>query len=181
MRSLTGFLEGRMKLKVNRAKSAVDRPWRRTFLGYSFTVHTQTKITVPEKTCMKMREKLKGLFRMGRGRNLGCFIQEELNPLLRGWMNYFRLSETFGFADTLDQWIRRRLRLLLWVQWKRAATRLKRLLAAGLDKARAIACASNGRGPWFNSGASHMNHACPSQFFAQMGLLIKSVQARPSP
>lgn len=185
MRSLTGFLEGRMKLKVNRDKSAVDRPWKRTFLGYSFTCHAQPKIRVPEKTCVKMREKLKALLRMGRGRNLGRFIQEKLNPLLRGWMNYFRLSETHGFAESLDQWIRRRLRLLLWVQWKRAATRLKRLLTAGLEKVRAVAAASNGRGPWFNSGASHMNHACPAKFFAQLGLLnlldiLKSARARPS-
>lgn len=185
MRSLTRFLEGRMKLKVNREKSAVDRPGKRTFLGYSFTHHTQPKIRVPEKTCMKMREKLRALFRLGRGRNLGRFIQEALNPLLRGWMNYFRLSETYGFADELDQWIRRRLRLLLWVQWKRAATRLKRLLQAGLEKVRAFRSANNGRGPWFNSGASHMNHAYPAKFFAPLGLLnlldlLKSTQARPS-
>ena len=94
--SLIGFLEGAMKLKVNRAKSAVDRPLNRVFLGYSFTLHHQTKIRVPEKTCQKMRAKVKERFREARGQNVERFIRETLNPLLRGWMNYFRLSETLG-------------------------------------------------------------------------------------
>jgi len=98
LESLSRFLEGVMKLKVNRAKSAVDRPVNRVFLGYSFTTHHQTKIRVPEKTCQKMRTKVKEGFRAARGQNVERFIRETFNPLLRGWMNYFRLSETHGFA-----------------------------------------------------------------------------------
>ncbi len=185
MASVCQFLEEEMKLKVNRDKSAVDRPWNRTFLGYSFTWHQKVKIRVPEKTCMKMREKLQELFRQGQGRNPGRFIREELNPLLRGWMAYFRLSETKGFAEELDQWVRRRLRQIIWRQWKRPATRLARLMKAGFEKVRAFRSANNGRGSWYNSGASHMNHAYPSKVFAAMGLIslldtLKSVQARPS-
>jgi RNA-directed DNA polymerase len=127
LESLTQFLEGQMKLKVNRAKSAVDRPVNRVFLGYSFTVHGQTKIRVPEKSCQKMRKKVKERFREARGSNVARFIRETLNPLLRGWMNYFRLSETKRFAEELDGWIRRRLRAVLWRQWKRAATRQRKL------------------------------------------------------
>lgn len=169
--SLTQFLEGEMKLKVNRAKSAVDRPANRVFLGYSFTTHHQTKIRVPEKTCQKMRAKVKERFRAGRGQNVERFIRETLNPLLRGWMNYFRLSETKGFAEELDQWIRRRLRGVIWRQWKRPATRFKRLRARGLNEARASASCHNGRGAWFNSGASHMHAAFPAKAFTQMGLI----------
>jgi len=169
--SLTAFLEGQMKLKVNRAKSAVDRPWNRVFLGYSFSLHHQTKIRVPEKTCQKMRAKVKERLREARGQNVERFIRETLNPLLRGWMNYFRLSETRGFAEELDGWIRRRLRGVIWRQWKRPATRLKRLRALGLDEARARASGHNGRGAWFNSGASHMHAAFPAKVFAAMGLI----------
>ena len=185
MASLTKVLEGKLKLKVNREKSAVDRPVNRVFLGYSFTIHHETKIRVPEKTCRKMRDKLKAKFRAGRGQKLEKFIQQSLNPLLRGWINYFRLSETKGFAEELDGWIRRRLRSILWRQWKRAATRFKRLVACGLDPARAHASASNGRGAWFNSGASHMHAAFPTKAFEKMGLInlldmLKSAQAKPS-
>ena len=126
---------------------------------------------MPAKTCMKMRAKLKERFRHGRGQNLERFIRESLNPLLRGWMNYFRLSETKLFAEELDSWIRRRLRAVLWRQWKRPATRYKRLISLGLSEARAHLSASNGRGPWFNSGASHMNAALPSKSFAALGLV----------
>ena len=174
MNSITGFLEGKLKLKVNRDKSAVDRPWARVFLGYSFTAHKQPKVRVPEKTCRKMREKLTERFREGRGRNVARFIRETLNPLLRGWMNYFRLSQTKGFAEELDGWVRRHLRGIFWRQWKRPATRYRRLCALGLDEDRARASASNGRGGWFNSGASHMNHAYPKATFDALGLLSLS-------
>lgn len=171
LESLTQFLEGEMKLKVNRAKSAVDRPLNRVFLGYSFTSHRQTKIRVPEKTCQKMRAKVKERFRQARGQNVERFVRETLNPLLRGWMNYFRLSETRGFAEELDGWIRRRLRCVIWRQWKRPATRFKRLRALGLDEARVRASGHNGRGAWFNSSASHMHAAFPAKAFAAMGLI----------
>ncbi len=170
MDSITRFLEGDMKLKVNREKSAVARPVMRIFLGYSFTAHKQPKIRVPEETCMKMRAKLKQHFRQGRGRNIERFIRETLNPLLRGWMNYFHLSETKGFAEELDGWIRRHLRCLIWRQWKRTTTRFKRLRALGLEYDRVRQSVGNGRGAWFNSGASHMNAALPAKSFADMGL-----------
>jgi RNA-directed DNA polymerase len=171
MDSITRFLEGDMKLKVNREKSAVARPVTRVFLGYSFTTHKVTKIRVPDKTCMKMRAKLKQLFRQGRGRNIERFIRETLNPLLRGWINYFHPSETKGFAEELDGWIRRHLRCLIWRQWKRTMTRFKRLRALGLENDRARQSAGNGRGAWFNSGSSHMHAALPAKSFAAMGLI----------
>jgi RNA-directed DNA polymerase len=179
MASITRFLEGKMKLKVNRGKSAVAQPVTRIFLGYSFTAHKEPKIRVPVKTCMKMRAKLKQRFRQGRGSNVERFIRETLNPLLRGWMNYFRLSETKGFAEELDGWIRRHLRCIIWLQWKNASTRFKRLRALGLEKDRAHKSASNGRGSWFNSGASHMNAALPAKSFAAMGLISLLDALRP--
>jgi len=171
MESLTRFLEQKLRLKVNREKSAVDRPWKRKFLGYSMTSHMKARLKAAPQSVKRIRLKLKELFRVGRGRNLERFIREELNPVIRGWANYFHLSETKGTFEELDEWLRRRLRCMLWRQWKRPRTRFARLRARGLDEFRAWKSASNGRGSWWNSGASHMNAAFPTKFFDQLGLI----------
>jgi len=105
-----------------------------------------------------------------RGRNLKRVI-EDLNPLLRGWVSYFRFTEVKGVLEELDGWIRRKLRTLLWRQWKRSHTRAQNLMRAGLREARAWQSATNGRGPWWNSDASHMNEAFPKSYFARLGLV----------
>lgn len=170
LESISRYVEGKLRLKVNRRKSAVARPWERTFLGYSFTSHKRCRIKVASKSVKRFRAHLKGLFRMGRGRSLSRFIDVDLNPVLRGWMNYFLLTEAKGFAEELDQWIRRRLRLILWRQWKRPWTRFKKLRQFGIPEKRAAISAFNGRGPWYNSGASHMNGALPKKYFDSLGL-----------
>lgn len=178
MESLTGFLEQKLRLKVNREKSAVGRPWERKFLGYSMTFHMKALLKVAPQSVKRIRIKLKDLFRIGRGRNLERFIREDLNPVLRGWGNYFQLSETRGTFEELDEWLRRKLRCALWRQWKRSWTRFVRLRARGLDEVRAWKSACNGRGSWWNSGASHMNEAFPKKFFDHMGLISLLTQVR---
>ena len=168
--SLTQFLAKRLKLKVNQTKSAVNRPWNRKFLGYSMTFHKQPRLKVAPASVKRFKGKLKELFRAGRGRNLAKFITE-LTPVLRGWVNYFRLAEVKGVFEEFDGWIRRKLRCVLWRQWKRACTRAKNLKRRSLDEVRAWKSATNGRGPWWNSGASHM-HACyPKSYFDKLGLV----------
>jgi hypothetical protein len=108
--------------------------------------------------------------RAGRGRSLKQVI-EDLNPLLRGWVSYFRLTEVKGVLEELEGWIRHKLRTLLWRQWKRNHTRAQNLMRAGLHAARAWQSATNGRGPWWNGGASHMNAAYPKSWFDRMGLV----------
>ena len=169
--SITKYVEGKLRLKVNREKSAVDRPWKRTFLGYSFTFHKEPRLRVPKETIQRFKSNCKQLLRRGRGRNLGKFIHEDLNPVILGWINYFGKAEVKGFAEDLDSWLRRRLRLILWRQWKRWKTRYKRLLSAGLSKERAKRSTMNGRGPWWNSGASHMNDAFRKKYFDILGLV----------
>jgi len=171
METLTRFLERKLKLKANRDKSAVNQPWKRKFLGYSMTAHREAKLKVAKQSVKRIRVKLKELFRTGKGRNLERFIREDLNPVLRGWVNYFSLSETRGVFEELDEWLRRRLRCMLWRQWKRNWTRFKRLRARGLDEVRAWKSATNGRGSWWNSGASHMNAAFPKSYFDRLGLI----------
>ena len=171
MESLTRFLEQQLRLTVNQEKSAVDRPWRRKFLGYSMTFHWEARLKVAAPSVKQIRTRFKELFRVGRGRNLERFIREDLNPVIRGWANYFHLSETRGTFEELDGWLRRKLRCQLWRQWKRPATRFGRLRARGFDELRAWKSASNGRGSWWNSGASHMNEAFPMSYFDNIGLL----------
>ncbi len=169
--SITAFLERKLKLKVNHLKSAVDRPSRRIFLGYSFTGGKSSRIRVPKQSVQKVKSKLKRLLRKARGRNVRSFIEETLNPVLRGWTSHFRLSQTETFARALDEWLRHRLRCVVWRQWKRPRTRYRKLISLGLDPQRARKSSFNGRGPWFNGGASHMNAALPRKAFAEMNLL----------
>ncbi|NPV71838.1 MAG: group II intron reverse transcriptase/maturase [Firmicutes bacterium] len=170
MASLTRFLERRLRLKVNADKSAVDRPWNRKFLGYSMTFHRKPRLKVAEASVERMKANLRGILREARGRSLGQLI-EELGPILRGWTNYFRHVESKGAFEELDGWIRRRLRCILWRQWKRPWTRAKNLMKRGLTEERARKSAANGRGPWWNSGAHHMNQAFPKSYYTQMGLV----------
>jgi RNA-directed DNA polymerase len=178
LRSLTTFLDRRLRLKVNAEKSAVARPWARKFLGYSFTSQGEARLKVAPGSVQRLKEKLREIFRRGRGRNLKRLIEEELTPLLRGWMNYFRLAEVKGIFEELDSWIRRKLRGLIWRKWKRPFTRAKKLMQRGLAKAQALKSAMNGRGPWWNAGAAHMHAAFPKSYFDRCGLLSLLEQRR---
>ena len=171
MDSISRFVEQRLKLRVNLEKSAVARPWHRKFLGYSFSRHFKTRIRVAKQSIERFKSKLKALFRKGRGRNIARFVQKDLNPVLRGWSNYFRLTAFRGFAEELDQWLRRRLRCILWRQWKRPWKRFQMLMKHGLSEERAARSSFIQRGAWFNAGASHMNQAFPKRYFDQFGLI----------
>lgn len=168
--SVTRFVTQRLKLKVNAEKSAVDRPWNRKFLGYSMTFHKAPRLKVAPESLQRFKGKIRLLCRQGRGRNLRKFI-ETLKPVLRGWVNYYRLAEVKGVFEELDEWIRRKLRCILWRQWKRVYTRARNLMKRGLPEERAWQSATNGRGPWWNAGASHMNQAFPKKCFDNSGLV----------
>ena len=169
LESISHFLEQRLRLQVNRAKSAVDRPWRRTFLGYTMTWHKRPRLRVSEKAVRRLVERVKAETRRGRGRSIATSIAA-LRPILRGWYNYFRLAEVKAVFEALDGWLRRRLRCVLWRQWKRPYTRRKRLEARGLDADTAWKSAANGHGPWWNAGAAHMHRAFPKRYFDALGL-----------
>lgn len=170
MAAITGYLERKLKLQVNRDKSAVARPWQRKFLGYSVTWHHQARLKIAESSLKRLKDRVREIVVGNVSRNLDATI-DALNPVLRGWTSYFRLTEVRGVLQELDGWIRRKLRCLLWRQWKRPATRNRQLQARGLDGTRAWKSASNGRGPWWNAGASHMSEACPKRFFDALGLV----------
>lgn len=170
MASVERFLSEVLRLKVNREKSAVDRPWNRKFLGFTFTMNYQPKVKVSPQSLKRFKGKFREEFRKGRGRNLEAFIKE-LAPSHRGWMAYYRKADVKAAFEELDQWIRRKLRCILWRQWKHPHKRLREMVARGLEPERAQRAASNGRGPWWNAGASHMGHCVPNAFLSKLGLV----------
>jgi RNA-directed DNA polymerase len=170
MGGIRTFLEEVLHLQINASKSAVARPWERKFLGYSVTAHRESQLRLAPSSVQRLMQKVREVSRTGRGRSL-CRTIEDLNPVLRGWINYFRLAENKKALEDLDGWVRRRLRCLLWRQWKRPGIRARKLRAQGLDADRARVSASNGRGAWWNAGASHMNQAFPARYFTTKGLV----------
>src|SRR6201987_1999069 len=125
MTSLTRFIEGRLKLQINAQKSAVARPWQRSFLGFTVTDEPQPRRRIADKAVARFKDRVRDLTRRHRGVGLDRMIAD-LNPLLRGWAGYFGFSQLHELAS-LDGWIRRRLRCVVWVQWKTRGRRYKEL------------------------------------------------------
>jgi len=162
------YVETKLKLKVSEEKSDVARPSTRSFLGYTIT--TQGDLRISMKSRRRLIGKLRQLLRGARGRSLRRAI-EALNPVLRGWAAYFKLASGKSVLEMFDGWVRRKLRCILWRQWKRPKTRERYLVRFGLVKERAWKSSVNGRGPWWNAGAPHMNQAVPKVFFNRLGLV----------
>ena len=169
MQSITRFLAKKLRLKVNKEKSAVDRPGNRKFLGYTMTPHHKPKLKVSPNSIKRAKARVREIIRKGRGRSLSK-VADELTIFLRGWVNYFRLSQVKNVFEELDQWIRRKLRLILWRQWKKPRTRAGKMIRLGIEKVKAYTSAYNGRGPWWNAGASHMNAAITAKWLDRQGL-----------
>jgi RNA-directed DNA polymerase len=164
------YLESELKLQVNPDKSGVAPSSRRDFLGYGLIGRAKARLKVAPTSVQRLRQEVKDLMRAGRGQSVASTI-EALNPLLRGWTSYFRCAQVKDVWQDLDGWVRRRLRGRLWRQCKRPYARAKLLKKRGLTDERAWRSATNGRGAWWNAGASHMNHAFPKSFFDHMGLV----------
>jgi group II intron reverse transcriptase/maturase len=165
------YLEKVLRLRVNEAKSSVARPWARKFLGYSVTLRKgEVRPRVALESLHRLIAKVRALLRKRSGHSLYATIQL-LNPVLRGWANYFRLESSRRRLEELDGWIRRKLRCLLWRQWKTRAARCRRLQALGLVAERAWKSSRNGQGPWWNAGAKHLGEALPKRYFTRLGLV----------
>jgi RNA-directed DNA polymerase len=170
MASLEKFLRTRLRLKVNQEKSAVARPWERKFLAYTMSRNKKPKLKVAPQSVKRLKSKLRPMFSRGRGRTLAEVIKW-LNPVLRGWRKYFRLVEVKSIFGELDDWIRRKLRVIRWRQWKSARIRFRQLLRRGVDHALAALAAFGGRGPWHNARCRPMLQAVPTAELRRLGLV----------
>ena len=147
MASIERFLTGRLKLRVNKAKSAVDPTGKRKFLGFSFTSGPQPRRRIAPQSLARFRSRVRELTRRTRGKSLAQIVKE-LSVYLTGWRGYFDYCETPSMLRDLDQWTRRRLRAIAWKQWKRGTTRFAELRRRGVGRDLAAQTAGSPHGPW---------------------------------
>ena len=170
MESITRFITHRLKLKVNEAKSAVARPGQRKFLGFSFTGEREPRRRIAPKAIDRFKERIREQTQRTRGVSLRQMITD-LVPYLRGWLGYFGDCQTPSVLQDLEKWLRRRLRSVVWKQWKRGRTRFRELRKRGISDDLAAKTAGSSHGPWRLAKSSALHIALPNAYFAELGLL----------
>jgi len=169
MGSVVQFLEEKLKLKVNRQKSKVDRASKVKFLGFSlYKYRGEVRIRVATKSVQRFRQRVQRMTRRTRSGKLEEVIRE-VNQYVRGWTGYFRLADTPSVFEDLDSWTRRRLRQMVWKRWKRGRTRYRELVALGVPRERA-ALGAVGTSPWRMSRTPVVNEALSNAYWQQLGL-----------
>jgi RNA-directed DNA polymerase len=169
MESVKHFLTKKLKLKVNESKSAVARPKDRKFLGFSFTWGESAKRRIAPQAILRFKERIRELTRRTRGISIEQMI-EELRPYILGWRNYFGFCETPSTLKDLEGWTRRRLRCVIWKQWKRGRVRFKELRLRGIGVDLAARTVGSAHGPWRLSHSPALTYALPNAFFNSLGL-----------
>lgn len=171
MESVKRFLQDRLKLVVNEAKSAVERPWKRKFLGFSFTHRKENPaIRVAPQSLKRAKDRIRQLTWRWKGQSLETTL-EDLNAYLRGWGGYFSLSQAASPLQGLDEWLRRRLRAILWHQWKKPRARARNLIRLGAPAAKAWEWAYSGKGTWRMSGSAPLQRTLDNAFWRAQGLV----------
>lgn len=167
--SITKFIEQTLKLKVNHEKSAVDRPWKRKFLGFSFTVNKDPKIRIAPQSLQKAKKKIREITSRRKSISMERRIQE-LNQYLIGWCGHFALAETPSVFQRLDEWTRRRLRMCIWKHWKNPRTKVKRLQSLGVPKDKAYEWGNSRKGYWRIACSSILHRPLGKNYFDSLGL-----------
>src|SRR5438874_1558570 len=169
MASLTRFIERRLKLQINTEKSAVARPWHRSFLGFTVKDDPGFRRCIADKAVTRFKDRVRELTRRHRGVSLEKMIVD-LNPFVRGWAGYFGFSQ-WRELPSLDGWIRRRLRCLVWVQWKTRGQRYRELRRLNVPERSASAAIFSPKGPWRLSSSEALHRAFTKARFRRLGLL----------
>ena len=169
MGNIRCFITRKLKLKVNEAKSAVARPWVRKFLGFSFTNGKEPKRRVAPQALKRFKEQIRDLTRRTRGVSIERMV-DELARYVKGWHGYFAYCETPMVLRDLDSWMRRRLRCVIWKQWKRGRRRFAELSKRGVGKDLAAQSAGSAHGPWRLSRSPALSFALPNAYFTSRGL-----------
>jgi RNA-directed DNA polymerase len=169
MASLTAFITTKLKLKVNQRKSAVARPWERKFLGFSFTSNREPKRRIAPKAVLRFKERVRELTSRTRGVSIER-MAEELAQYLKGWLGYFGKCQTPSVLQGLEEWTRRRLRSVIWKQWKRGTVRFAELRKRGVGKDLAAKTAGSAHGPWRLANSPALAIALPNAYFDSLGI-----------
>ncbi|MGF7186963.1 group II intron reverse transcriptase/maturase [Desulfitispora alkaliphila] len=176
MESVTAYLEKKLRLKVNKEKSAVDRPTRRKFLGFSFyTAKGGYNIRIHPKSIKRLKDKVRAI----TARNWSTSMEgriKKLNQVTVGWMNYFALANAKNIAKSLDEWIRRRLRMCIWKQWKKPKTRIKNLTKFGIPKHKAYEWGNTRKGYWRIANSPILSRSLTNEYFNSLS--YQSLSAR---
>ena len=169
MRSLVALF-GKLRLQINKTKSAVDWAWRRPFLGFSFWMAPgrNVRVRVSGRSLVRLKDRVRQITSRTGGRSL-VQVAEELRRYLLGWKGYFQLADTPKIFRGLDEWIRHRLRAIQLKQWKRGRTIFRELRARGMSRVQAAKVAANARSWWRNS-AMVINIALPNTYFEGLGV-----------
>ena len=167
--SVTRFIETRLKLKVNQAKSAVDHPWKRKFLGFSFSIDNELKVRIAKQSLQKAKVRIREITSRKKPMRMEERMKE-LNHYLIGWCGYFSLADTPSIFQRMDAWIRRRLRMCLWKQWKNPRTKVKRLISLGMPKDKAYEWGNTRKGYWRIAGSPILSRALNNQYWESKGL-----------
>lgn len=169
MESLVNFIMVRLKLRVNREKSAVGRPWERKFLGFSFTWNREPRRRIAQAAVKRFKERVRELTRRTRGISLEEMVKQ-LTVYLRGWQEYFGFCQTPTVLQSFDEWVRHRLRAAAWKQWKQGRRRFAELRKRGVGKNLAAQTAGSAHGPWRLANSPALNMALPNAYFTLLGL-----------
>lgn len=175
MKSVTSFIEEKLKLKVNISKSAVDRPWKRKFLGFSFTRHQAPKVRIAKVSINRMKDKIRDITSRSKPYSMEERIQK-LNQYLTGWCGYFALADTPSVFKDLESWIRRRLRMCRWKDWKKPSTKVRKLIGMGIPEGKAYEWGNSRKSYWRISKSPVLHRALGNSYWSSQGL--KSLVAR---
>jgi len=171
MESITRFIEGKLKLKVNKDKSTVDRPWKLKFLGFSFyRGKGEYRIRIHEKPLIKFKAKLKELTSRSNTMNMEYRFLK-LKQVIVGWINYFAIADMKSILKTLDEWLRRRIRMCFWKQWKKIKTRHDNLVRLGIPNNKAWEYANTRKGYWRISNSPILSKALTNKYLKEIGLI----------
>lgn len=169
MESITRYITRKLKLKVNEEKSAVGQPHARKFLGFSFTSEREPRRRIATKAIARFKSRIRELTRRTRGVSIEQ-MAEDVTRYLRGWLGYFGRCQTPSVLERLEKWLRRRLRSVIWTQWKRGTVRFGELRKRGVGKELAAKTAGSAHGPWRLANSPALSIALPNAYFASLGL-----------
>lgn len=170
MVSVTDFIESKLKLKVNKGKSAVERPWKRKFLGFTLgLIFGKAYSSISKQSLKKHKDKLRKILSRSKPMTLEERIIK-LNQINIGWINYYGIAKCKSIVVQLDRWIRQRLRMCIWKQWKKVKTRYRNLKKLGLNHYQAIKFANTRKGYWRIANSAILNTTLTNQFFSDIGL-----------